>query len=209
MEKYYEKLMLLSSLFVSVIIISNIIAGKLVNIGPFVITLSVLIYPVSFGISNIIFEIYGEKIIKKVILIGFIASIILAIYSFIVILYPPSQIFDKNESYVTVFNNTPRIILASFLAYLSAQFSNIWIFKFLKNLKVNNLTIRNTISMIITQFIDSVVFVGISFLGNYSFDTIISMILSQYIIKLVISILNGPIINFSVKRIKNTLVYDK
>ncbi|MBB6063215.1 hypothetical protein HNP65_001679 [Thermosipho japonicus] len=210
MEKSQEKLILLTGLFTAVIIISNIIAGKLVNIGPFVITLSVLIYPLSFGISNIIFEVYGSNIAKKVIKIGFLASLILVAYSYLVIFYPPSNIFDKNDAYITVFNSTPRIILASFLAYLSAQYTNIWAFNLPKRLfKYENITFRNVFSMVITQFIDSIVFVVVSFFGLYDLNVLFNMILSQYIVKLALSILNSPIINMSVKKIKNEFAFEE
>ncbi|ANQ53093.1 transporter [Thermosipho sp. 1063] len=210
MEKYYEKLITLSGIFTAVIIISNIIAGKLVNIGPFVITLSVLIYPLSFGISNIVFEIYGEKIAKKVIKIGFISSLILVIYSYIVILYPPASIFNKNNAYVAVFNSTPRIILASFFAYLSAQYTNVWAFNLPKRLfKINNVIFRNTFSMVITQLVDSIVFVLVSFLWTYDLNVLMNMVISQYIVKLILSSLNSPIINISIQRFKKDLAFEK
>ncbi|QTA38199.1 queuosine precursor transporter [Thermosipho ferrireducens] len=210
MNKASEKLITLSGLFVSVIVVSNIIAGKLINIGPFVITLSVLIYPLSFALSTIIFEIFGERIAKKVIYTGFLASLILAIVSYITILYPPSPIFENNDAYLTVFNATPRIILASFLAYYFAQIVNLWAFSFSKTVfRTENIYFRNIISMFLTQFVDSLIFVLVSFYGVYEWKEVVNMILSQYIIKLIFSALNSPIISLSVKRLKRDLVLEQ
>lgn len=206
MKKYNERLMFLTGLFTAVIIISNIIAGKLVNIWEFVVPISVFIYPISFGLSNIIFEVYGEQTAKKVIKIGFISSAILVVYSLLVIYYPPSHIFNKNDAYVTVFNSAPRIILASFCAYFSAQYTNIWAFNLPKKLfKKDNIGFRNTFSMIITQFVDSLVFAVVAFAGLYDTKALINMVISQYIIKLLISVLNGLIISRSVSKIKNEI----
>jgi len=209
MKNLNVELMTLSSLFTSIIIISNIIAGKLINIGPFILTLSILIYPLSYAIANIISEIYGTKISKKVIKAGFISSILLVIISFITFYFPPSPVFEYNEAYKIVFGSTSRIILASFLSYFAAQNVNIWIFNSLKSFfKIENLFFRNIISMIITQFIDSVVFVGISFYGKYDLQLLTNMILSQYLIKLLISILNSPIIAISVRQLKKRLILE-
>ncbi|SHH39072.1 queuosine precursor transporter [Thermosipho atlanticus] len=209
MEKTTEKLLVLTGLFTSIIIISNIIAGKLVNIGPFVITLSVLIYPLSFSLSAIILEIFGEQIAKKVIYTGFLSSFLLVIFSFITIIYPPSSIFKNNEAYLIVFNSTPRIIFASFLAYFFAQNINLWAFNFSKTLfKNENVYFRNFFSMFLTQFVDSFIFVSISFFGTYEANQLINMIFSQYIIKLTFSILNSPIISFTIKKLKKDLVFE-
>lgn len=206
MKNLNEELIALSSFFTTIIIISNIIAGKLINIGPFILTLSILIYPLSYTIANIISELYGVNITKYVIRIGFICSFFLVIISFITISLPPASIFKFNNAYKIVFGATPRIILASFLSYLSAQNTNLWIFN---SLKIKNIYIRNIISMIFTQFIDSVVFIGIAFLGKYDFQILINMILSQYLIKLLISISNSPLISISVKRMKKQLILEQ
>ncbi|MBO8160022.1 MAG: queuosine precursor transporter [Thermosipho sp. (in: Bacteria)] len=210
MNKATGKLITLSGLFTSIIIISNIIAGKLINIGPFIITLSVLVYPISFSISNIIFEIFGDKTAKKVIYTGFLASFILVIISFITVIYPPAPIFKNNDAYLIIFNSTPRIILASFLSYFIAQNINIWAFNFPKIvLNTNNVYFRNIFSMILTQFFDSLVFVGVSFFGKYENSILINMIISQYIIKLIFSILNSPFISIGIKKIKKDLAFEQ
>jgi hypothetical protein len=209
MKKIDDDFIILSSLFISIIIISNIIAGKLINIGPFVLTLSILIYPLSFTIANIINEIYGAKTSKKIIKAGFISSALLVLISLITVYSSPSPIFKFNEAYKIVFGAAPRIIFASFLSYFASQNANIWIFDSLKSyFKDKNLFFRNIISMIFTQLIDSIIFVLISFFGLYELQILINMVFSQYLVKLLISILNSPLISITVKMLRKRLVFE-
>ncbi|PLV59487.1 queuosine precursor transporter [Thermotoga sp. KOL6] len=200
MEKTSEKLILLTGIFVSTLTISNVIAGKLVNIGPFLVPIAVLCYPITFAVTDIISEVYGKRTAQKVVWTGFFASLILVVYSQIAVIYPPASIFGNNEAFAKVFGSTPRIVFASILAYIISQSHDVWAFHFWKRVtKGSHLWIRNNLSTMVSQFIDTLVFITIAFLGTVPITVLVKMIFSQYAVKLIIALIDTPFVYLGVK----------
>ncbi|MDK2893593.1 MAG: queuosine precursor transporter, partial [Thermotoga sp.] len=167
MEKSNEKLILLTGIFVSALTISNVIAGKLVNIGPFLVPVAVLCYPITFAVTDIVSEVYGKRTAQKMVWTGFFTSLILVIYSQIAVFYPPASIFANNEAFVKVFGSTPRIVLASILAYILSQTHDVWAFHFWKKVtRGSHLWLRNNLSTMVSQFIDTLTFITVAFAGT-------------------------------------------
>ncbi len=162
--------LILAALFISALITCNLVANKFltVNMGfrTFTLSAGVLAYPVTFLITDILSEIFGEVRTRKVVWAGFAAALftlgILAIGG----VYPAiDQSVVSNEVYNTVFKNSYRLIFASMIAYLIAQFIDVRIFHFWKRLtKGKMLWVRNNFSTMFSQLIDTALVVGIIFI---------------------------------------------
>ncbi|AJG39988.1 transporter [Thermotoga sp. RQ7] len=207
MEKLNERLILLTGIFVSALTISNVIAGKLVNIGPFLVPVAVLCYPITFAVTDIVSEVYGKRTAQKVVWTGFFTSLILVIYSQIAALYPPASIFEGNEAFVKVFGATPRIVLASILAYVLSQSHDVWAFHFWKRITGgSHLWLRNNLSTMVSQFIDTLVFITVAFAGTVPGTALSQMVFSQYAVKLIIAAIDTPFVYLGVKLVSGRWV---
>ncbi|ACM23962.1 queuosine precursor transporter [Thermotoga neapolitana] len=207
MEKLNERLILLTGIFVSALTISNVIAGKLVNIGPFLVPVAVLCYPITFAVTDIVSEVYGKRTAQKVVWTGFFTSLILVIYSQIAALYPPASIFEGNEAFMKVFGATPRIVLASILAYVLSQSHDVWAFHFWKRITGgSHLWLRNNLSTMVSQFIDTLVFITVAFAGTVPGTALSQMVFSQYAVKLIIAAIDTPFVYLGVKLVSGRWV---
>jgi uncharacterized integral membrane protein (TIGR00697 family) len=162
--------LILAALFISALITCNLVANKFVSLNmgfyTFSVSAGVLAYPVTFLITDILSEIFGEKRTKKVVWAGFTAAIftlgILALGGIFPAL-ESSKVTD--EVYVEVFKNSYRLIAASMVAYLAAQFIDVKIFHFWKRLtKGRMLWVRNNFSTMFSQLIDTTLVVSIIFI---------------------------------------------
>lgn len=200
MEKSSEKLILLTGIFVSALTISNVIAGKLVNLGPFLVPVAVLCYPITFAVTDIVSEVYGKRTAQKVVWTGFFTSLVLVVYSQIAVFYPPAPIFANNEAFVKVFGSTPRIVIASILAYILSQTHDVWAFHFWKKLtRGSHLWLRNNLSTMVSQFIDTLTFITTAFAGAIPGNVLVQMIFSQYVVKLIMALIDTPFVYLGVK----------
>jgi len=182
-----RKLMILTTLFVTGIVVSNVIAAKIVKIGVFVFPASILSYTFAFILSNMVSDILDKKYSSYLIWMGFLAQ---AVASGLVLLglFMPAESIDRGEAYRLLLGMNWRFTLASFCAYGASQFLNYYIFnsKLLKSKFVANL-----VSVLIAQLFDTIVFTFVAFTGVY--PRLWSMILSQYIIKVIIVVVANPI----------------
>ena len=182
-----RKLMIFTTLFVTGIVVSNVIAAKIVKIGVFVFPASILSYTFTFILSNMVSDILDKKYSSYLIWMGFLAQ---AVASGLVLLglFMPAESIDRGEAYRLLLGMNWRFTLASFCAYGASQFLNYYIFnsKLLKSKFVANL-----VSVLIAQLFDTIVFTFVAFTGVY--PRLWSMILSQYIIKVIIVVVTNPI----------------
>lgn len=200
MERLNEKLIVLTSIFIFAIVASNITASKLVNLGPFVVPIAVLCYPITFSITDIVTEVYGRKVAQKIVWSGFFVSVVLVLYSKIVTVYPPASLFEQNEAFVKVFSSTPRIVLASMIAYVLSQTHDVWAFHLWKRITEGRyLWMRNNFSTIVSQFIDTCVFITIAFFNVVPGNVLLRMIFSQYVVKFIIALIDTPFVYLGVK----------
>lgn len=195
--------LLLSGMFVALLVVCNLIANKFVtvNLGflgfdnPFILSAGVLPYPLTFLITDVLSEFYGKKRTNKVIITGFVASIIILGVLMLASWFPSiegSPVSD--ETYNMVFKNSWRVIGASMIAYLFAQFVDVKLFHFWKGLtKGKHLWIRNNGSTVLSQFVDTALVVSVLFIGVKSFQDIQSMIIDGWLFKAMVALLDTPI----------------
>lgn len=195
--------LLLGALFVAALVTCNLIANKFITIDlgfkEFVISAGVLPYPITFLFTDLLSEIYGKKKTNRIIIVGFVASIFV-----LGILWLGNQ-FDaisgsplSNELYETTFGNSGRIIGASMLAYISAQFIDVKIYHFWKDLtKGKMLWLRNNGSTIFSQLIDTTLVILVIFYDKKALGEIGNMIIDGWLFKTICALLDTPIIYLS------------
>ena len=196
-----HRLPVLQSLFISSLVVSNIIAAKVIVIWKLVVPAAIIIYPFSFLVTDIIGELYGREEADRTVWYGFLASVFAMIIIYAGMLLPPAPFMQKQQAaYEALLGPNRRIVLASLLAYLCSQKHDVWAFHFWKRLtKGRHKWLRNNLSTMTSQLIDTVIFIGLAFWGVV--PHVGEMILGQYILKVLIALLDTPLFYaFTVER---------
>lgn len=184
----------LTALLPIYLIIGNVFALSFMKLfGEFQTSLAVPIYSATFLITDILSEHFGKEDAKKAVWIGFIGQIIL-VTMMALIVHTPLLAAETNEAYSKVFSTLPRLIFASFTAYMCSQFLDVYIFHKIKE-KNNQLWLRNNMSTIAAQLIDTTILIYIAFWAVGPFTThsaIWNFILTTWVIKILVSILDTP-----------------
>ena len=187
-----EKYLLISTMFIMLMIISNLLATKLIQVGPLTLTPAVLVYPFSFMFGDIMTEVYGYEKAKRIIVLGFISSFLLVLLTTIAIYLPYPPFFDGQEAFARIFSATPRIILASFIAYLAGNLTNSKaMVKIKEKTGEKKLWVRTIGSTIVGEFVDTGIFITLAFIGTMPIADFLWMLLAQYIIKVLCEALGG------------------
>lgn len=199
-----QKLILLNVIFASALVVANVIAGKIVMLSEnFMIPAAVVVYAVTFLITDIVHENYGREQAKQTIIFGFIAQIFASIMIFLGQLLPVAPFAQESQqAYETLLGQNARFVIASLAAYLTSQYLDVYIFSKLKKITSTKYKwLRNNLSTASSQLIDTTVFITIAFIG--SVPNLWMMILSQYVIKLAIAIVDTPIFYLLTRKSKS------
>ncbi|MEC7926958.1 MAG: queuosine precursor transporter [Candidatus Neomarinimicrobiota bacterium] len=196
-DRFY---IILLGIFIASLVTCNLIANKFVtvNLGfkVFIVSAGILPYPLTFLVTDLISEIYGQKKANMVVFSGFVASIFVLSFLWLGAQFNsiPNSIVD-DSTYNAVFQNAWRLITASMIAYLFAQFIDVRIFHFWKKLtNGKHLWLRNNGSTIASQLIDTTLVISILFVGVWDTDQILSAIIDGWIFKMLMALLDTPII---------------
>ena len=184
----------LNALFVGLLILSNILAVKLFSIGHYFLPAAVIVYVVTYLITDVIGEVYGRKAAQRTVQAGFFTQVIALIFIYIAIQLPAAPVFASQDAFHTILGGSFRVIIASLLSYLASQNFDVFIFHRLKEAHgEKKLWLRNNLSTMGSQLIDTTIFITIAFAGTVPFKVLISMIITQYIVKFIIAIIDTPI----------------
>lgn len=180
-------------LFVVSLLLSNILASKIIMIGGLVLPAAIILYPLTFLFTDVVAEVEGKKSAGALVMAGFYLSLFMVFVILVGRLLPPAGFWRHQEAYNVILGSTPRIVLASVIAYLISQNHDVWAFHWWREKTAGrHLWVRNNLSTIVSQMIDSVLFIGIAFWGTVPPATIGVMILSQYVVKVGIALLDTP-----------------
>lgn len=191
---------ILFGIFIASLITCNLIANKFVTIDlgfkTFIVSAGILAYPVTFIVTDLISELYGQKKANQVVFSGFIASVFVLLFLWLGGQFNaiPSSVVNDN-TYNAVFKNAWRIIAASMVAYLFAQSIDVRLFHFWKKLtNGKHLWLRNNASTIASQLIDTTLVISILFIGVWNSEQLINGIIDGWIFKMMIAFIDTPII---------------
>ncbi len=192
MSKAQSKLILLVGMFVTAILVANTVASKLFMVGSFVMTAGIIAYPITFLITDIVNEVWGKEVAQRVVMIGFAANILMVLLYQISVILPVGGVWEGQASFQAVLGAVPRIVLASMVAYLISQHWDVWVFNLVKEKLPYGLWLRNNVSTITSQAIDSAIFLAIAFGGTLPFDMLVGMFVSYIVVKWAIALLDTP-----------------
>src|SRR5664279_3501794 len=200
-------------LFAICLLISNILATKIILIGPWAAPAGVLIFPIAYIINDVIVEVWGYKKARLIIWSGFAVNLLAALFFTLAIAVPAAPFWQNQAAFSTILGSTPRIIIASLLAYLTGSFLNAFVMSKVKVLmKGKDFSVRAILSTLVGETADSMIFITIAFVGNLPFNVLIGMIFTQACIKTVYEIVILPftiVVVKWVKRVEGTDTYDE
>ena len=180
--KYYDLVM---ALFVTILLCSNVIgAAKVCTVWGFTFGAGVLFFPISYIFNDVLTEVYGYARARKVVWAGFGAIIFASFMSWVVVTLPPAIGWNDQRAYEAVFGQTPRIVFASLTAFFAGEFANSYVLAKMKILTSGKHLWSRTIgSTIVGEGVDSLVFYPLAFLGVWEQKLVVTVMISNYIIK--------------------------
>jgi len=186
---------ILCSIFVGSLVISEVLAAKIVAFYEIYVPAGVLAYAVTFTITDIIAEIWGKDYAKQVVLAGFLTLAVVILLIWIAILLPAAAFWKDEDAFTTILGikkGATRITIASIAAYLVSQYHDVWAFNFWRRItKEKHLWLRNNASTLVSQAIDTFLFISLAF---YGVVPVLPLILGQYFVKLCIALLDTPVV---------------
>lgn len=221
MNPHYRFLPALAAVFVTSLLVSNIIAVKLIVVGPFILTAAIIIFPVSYIFGDVLTEVYGYARARQVIWIGFACNVLMVAAVYASMQMPPAPFWSagslpsaqsSQQAFESVLGIAPRLLAASFAAYLVGEFINSYVMSRMKIIsRGRHLWMRTITSTVAGQFADSAIFILAAFVGQVPADKLLPLILSQWIIKTLYEALATPLtytIVFYLKKSENADFYD-
>lgn len=190
-SKFYQ---LISALFVTCLIVSNIIAVKIGMFGKYYLPVAVILFPITYIIGDVLTEVYGYAAARRAIWIGFFCNLVAVIAIWISIKIPAAPFFANNQAFADILGFAPRLLMASFIAYLIGQFANSVVLAKMK-IKTNGkyLWMRTIGSTIVGEGLDSLIFITIAFTGIMPAGVIGGLIITQWIFKTLFEVIATPI----------------
>ena len=191
---------ILAGIFIASLVTCNLIANKFVTVDlgfkVFIVSAGILPYPLTFLVTDLISELYGQRKANLVVFSGFIASMFVLLFLWLGSQFEaiPGSIVN-DSTYNSVFQNAWRLIAASMVAYLFAQFVDVRIFHFWKKLtNGKHLWLRNNGSTVASQLVDTTLVICILFVGVWETDRILSAIRDGWLFKMLMALIDTPII---------------
>jgi uncharacterized integral membrane protein (TIGR00697 family) len=200
--KYFD---LLASVFIVVLLISNLVGQKICAFGPFRVSGAQLLFPITYIFGDIFTEVYGYGGSRRVIWIGFFATGLMALMGLLTVVLPPAPEWHNQEAFATVFGIVPRMVIASLIAYWCGEFANSFTLAKMKIFtKGRYLWTRTVGSTVVGQAVDTIVLVAIAFGGQQNAALLVRLILSAYLFKVVYEVLATPLTYWIVGFLKRT-----
>ena len=190
----YKYLDVLTTAFVVILLVSNLIAQKVCQIGPFAISGAILLFPITYIFGDIFTEIYGFAASRRAIWLGFFGTILLYFMGAIIIALPAAPGWHNQEAFSIVFGFIPRIIAASLVAFWAGEFANSYTMARLKLLTDGRKLWTRTIgSTVVGQAVDTTLVIILTFVGTIPLRTLGNMIVTAYVLKVAYEVLATPV----------------
>ncbi len=210
--RYSRWFVLVVAIFVTCLITANITAVKLMNFFGQPLPVAIVIFPISYICGDVLTEVYGYRQARRVIWLGFFCNLIAVAAIYLGQLLPAASFWDGQAAYERILGYTPRILIASFLAYLVGEFANSFVLAKMK-IATNGrwLWTRTIASTLVGQGLDSLVFITVAFLGMIPLSGLAAAVATQWLVKSIYEALVTPLtyraVNF-LKRQEGLDVYD-
>ena len=205
--KYFD---LLASIFVVVLLISNLVGQKICAFGPFRVSGAQLLFPITYIFGDIFTEVYGYGASRRVIWLGFVASGLMALMGLVAVALPAAPEWHNQEAFATVFEFVPRLVIASLVAYWCGEFANSFTLAKMKLLTNGRYLWTRTVgSTVVGQAVDTIVLMIIAFGGQQNAGLVVRLIVSAYLFKVAYEVLATPLTYWIVGFLKRSEGVDK
>ena len=206
--------MCIGIVFVTCLLLSNLIAGKMWAVTDSItLPAAVILFPQTYIIGDVFTEVYGFKKARTVIWLGFACSFFAVLIYLVTIGLPHPGYWENQGAYEIVMGTTPRVAVASFAGYLFGEFSNSILLSKLKvATKGKKLWVRTILSTVVGEGLDSIIFITIAFWGTMENSIVLQMILFQYLFKVGYEVIFTPVTYLVVRLVKKAEgidVYDE
>lgn len=182
--RYSRSFVLIVAIFITCLITANITAVKLVHVFGLIVPAAIIIFPISYIVGDVLTEVYGYRQARLTIWLGFCCNLIAVVAIWLGQVLPAASFWDGQAAYERILGYTPRLLLASFLAYLVGEFANSFV---LAKMKIATrgrwLWTRTVGSTLVGQALDSLVFITLAFGGTIPLAGLISAIVTQWLAK--------------------------
>lgn len=193
-EDYSKIFIIICSIDITCLLISNIITIKTINIFGFIFTVGDILFPITYILNDIFTEVYGFSKSKFIIWLSFFCNLFMVIIFRITILLPVNETFKMQNELVNIMGSTPRILIASFISFLVGNFANsILMSKMKVKTKGKYLALRTIVSTLIGEGLDTIIFIPIVFIGLLELKTILFLIIDTYVLKVLLEVVLTPV----------------
>jgi uncharacterized integral membrane protein (TIGR00697 family) len=209
--RYYDLIM---AAFVTILLCTNLIGvSKVCRFGGLTFGAGVLFFPISYAFGDVLTEVYGYARARRVVWAGFAAMAFASFMCWFVIQLPADPSWPNQEALRTIFGSTPRIVMASLVAYFCGEFTNSFVLAKMKIATEGRFLWMRTIgSTAVGEVVDSAIFYPLAFLGIWETHLVIQVMFSNYAIKVIWEVLATPltykIVGF-LKRAEHEDYYDR
>ncbi|HJG89667.1 queuosine precursor transporter [Barnesiella viscericola] len=195
------------------LICSNLLEVKMVSLGGITATAGLIVFPISYIINDCIAEVWGYRKARLIIWLGFLMNLLAVLFIQLAIVLPSTPFWEGQSAFEATFSSTPRILLASFIAFLAGSFLNAYV---MSKMKISSggkhFSLRAIASTIVGESADSLLFFPIAFGGVVPVKELIVLIVTQACLKTAYEIIILPVtirVVRLVKRIDGSDVYDR
>jgi hypothetical protein len=204
-SRSYKYLDALTTAFVVILLVSNLIAQKVCLIGPFAVSGAVLLFPITYIFGDVFTEVYGYAASRRAIWLGFFGTALLYVIGAIVIALPSAPGWHNQQAFTTVFGFIPRILAASLIAFWAGEFANSYTMARLKLLTNGRKLWTRTIgSTVVGQAVDTVLVIALTFGGIYPVRTLLNIMATGYALKVGYEVIATPLTYLVVNWLKRT-----
>jgi uncharacterized integral membrane protein (TIGR00697 family) len=202
-KRYSSWFVIIVAIFITSLITANITAVKLLDLFGFILPAAILIFPLSYIIGDVLTEVYGYRQARRVIWLGFFCNFIAVVAIWFGQVLPGASIWDAQAAYERILGYTPRLLVASFMAYLIGEFANSFVLAKMKiATRGRRLWLRTMGSTLVGQGLDSLVFMTLAFVGTIPLTVLISAIVTQWLAKSIYEAAVTPLTYVVVKFLK-------
>jgi queuosine precursor transporter len=205
--KYYDGFL---GAFVAILVLSNLIGvAKVVKIGQITFAASALFFPVSYVIGDVLTEVYGYSYARRAVWVGFGSLVFTAAMAYIVVHLPGAPGWHGQKAYEEIFDQTPRIVVASMIAFWSGEFANAFVLAQLKlRTQGRYLWTRTIGSTVVSQFLDSIIFFPLAFFGVWDLKLLLTVTVTNFLLKVAWEAICTPLTYFVVRSLKKAEAED-
>lgn len=210
--RHFRYLDVLITAFVVILLVSNLVAQKIIRVGPLSVSGAIVLFPITYIFGDIFTEVYGYAASRRAIWLGFFGTALMYAVGALIIALPADPDFHNQQAFIIVFGFLPRLLAASLTAFWAGEFANSYTMARMKILTRGRwLWTRTVGSTVVGQAVDTTIVVVLTFAGTYPAHTLARLILTSYCMKVAYEILATPltylVVNF-LKRAENSDAYD-